>query len=237
MSQFLSNYPRPAVTVDLVIMTIVDGQLRLLLIRRGEDPFRGRLALPGGFLRVGESPNERGEDLDEAARRELEEETGLRDPRIFLKQLGAFGHPDRDPRGRVITVAYCALIRPDLSYQIQAGGDAASVAWHELSGLDRSLLAFDHSQLIDAALVYVRDQLERSNLAFELVTPTFSIPELRTVFEILMEKVYDPGNFRRRFQAMVEAGLIEEAPGKRVTASKPAQVYRFVRPQEPPQRS
>ena len=109
------DYPRPSVAVDLVIFTIIDAQLRVLLVRRSEHPFKGAWALPGGFLRVAEGTLSQGEDLEEAARRELQEETGLDPTRVYLEQLGAFGRAGRDPRMRVVSVAYVALVRPDLA--------------------------------------------------------------------------------------------------------------------------
>lgn len=111
------DYPRPSVTVDLVILTVVDKVVRVLLVKRNEHPFKGRWALPGGFVRVGPSREEQGEDLEAAARRELEEETGLAHDtagRLHLAQIGAFGAPNRDPRMRVISIAYVALVRPEL---------------------------------------------------------------------------------------------------------------------------
>ena len=116
------DYPRPAVAVDLVVLTLVDAVLHVLLVRRGEAPFKGRWALPGGFVRVGE--DDPGEDLGAAAARELEEETGLPAKSMYLEQLTAFGAARRDPRMRVITIAYFALVRPDLVPFVKAGGDA-----------------------------------------------------------------------------------------------------------------
>jgi 8-oxo-dGTP diphosphatase len=221
------DYPRPAVAVDLVVLTIVDADLKVLLIRRGEPPWKGAWALPGGFVRVGDGKRDQGEDLDAAAVREVEEETRLSARDLFLEQLGAFGRAGRDPRMRVISVAYYALVRPDLAPLVRGGGDAAAACFTSLGEQPR--LAFDHAEIIAAALARVRDRIDDSRLAFELVPPTFTIPELRAVFEVVKGRRYDPGNFRRRFQRLLDDGLIERAPGKRVTASKPAVVYRFVR--------
>jgi 8-oxo-dGTP diphosphatase len=224
------DYPRPSVAVDLVIFTIIDATLRILLVKRNQHPFKGAWALPGGFVRVGETAAQQGEDLDQAARRELEEETGLSAERVFLEQLYTFGRANRDPRMRVISVAYYALVRPDLAPIIKAGGDAGDVQWFEVGALKKAELAFDHREILEMALERVRNKLDYSNLAFDLVPMTFTIPELRTVFAIVLDKAQDPGNFRRRFNRMLEEGLIEKAPGKRITASKPATVYRFKRP-------
>lgn len=221
----VTQYPRPAVAVDLVIFTIIDADLKVLLVRRGEEPFEGQWALPGGFVRVGE--DDQGEDLDEAALRELAEETGLQQGSVFLEQLYTFGKSGRDPRLRVITVAYYALVRPTLAPLVQAGGDAAGVRWVSVTELDPEDLAFDHTDILQTAIERVRGKIDYTNIAFQLVPETFTIPELRAVHEVIKGTTYDPGNFRRRFKRMVTDGIIEEAPGKRITSTKPAKVYRF----------
>jgi 8-oxo-dGTP diphosphatase len=215
------------ITVDLVIFTILDADVKVLLIQRRAEPFLGGWALPGGFLRSDEAGGA-GEDLEAAARRELKEETGLSPERIYLQQLGAYGRPDRDPRGRVLSVAYYALLRPDLAPFVAAGGDAANATWHSLSELDRITLAFDHGEMIRDARSRLVESLGAGDIAFELVPPTFTIPELRAVYDVITGKSHDPGNFRRKVQAMVGDGAIEQAPGKRITGGKPAAVYRFV---------
>ena len=222
------DYPRPSVAVDLVVFTIIDARLVVLLVRRKEHPFKGQWVVPGGFVRVGEGADQ-GEDLDQAARRELKEETGLEADRVHVEQLATFGKAGRDPRMRVISVAYVALVRPDLAPIVKAGGDAGDVRWASLDELRRLELGFDHRQILDAALRRVRAGLESSGVAFDLVPLTFTIPELRNVHAIVLDKEMDPGNFRRKFNRMLEDGLIEQAPGKRITTSKPATVYRFKR--------
>ena len=223
------DYPRPSVAVDLVIFTIIDAQLRVLVVKRQEHPFKGDWALPGGFVRVGETTKEQGEDLDAAARRELQEETGLDPDRVHIVQLFTFGRANRDPRMRVISVAYFALVRPDLAPFVKAGGDVSHAEWLPVDQLKKTELGFDHREVIDTALVRVCGKLEYSAIAFDLVPLTFTIPELRHVYSIVLDKEMDPGNFRRKFNRMLEDGLIEQAPGKRITASKPATVYRFKR--------
>lgn len=223
------DYPRPSVAVDLVIFTIIDAQLRVLLVKRQEHPFKGDWALPGGFVRVGESAKDQGEDLDDAARRELQEETGLEPDRVHIEQLYTFGRAGRDPRMRVITVTYFALVRPDLAPFVKAGGDASTAQWMTVESLKKADLGFDHREIIETGLARVRGKLEYSGIAFDLVPLTFTIPELRHVYSIVLDKEMDPGNFRRKFNRMVDDGLIEQAPGKRITASKPATVYRFKR--------
>tara|TARA_B100000609_G_scaffold158246_1_gene129616 strand:- start:607 stop:1413 length:807 start_codon:yes stop_codon:yes gene_type:complete len=229
--EHIAEYPRPYVAVDLVILTVLDADLKVLLIRREKPPFEGGWALPGGFVRVGATAEDQGEDLEDAARRELEEETGLSASAVYLEQLRAFGTPGRDPRMRVITVAYFALIRPDLAPFVQAGGDALQTDWfstQELSGMD---IAFDHEVILESTLAHIRKHVEGSSMAFELVPRSFSISELRAVYDVIRGETHDPGNFRRRFLRMVDDGLIEEAPGKRITTSRPAKVYRFKAPQ------
>ena len=226
------DFPRPSVTVDLVILTVQDRDLRLLLVQRKEHPYKDRWALPGGFVRVGPDRKSQGEDLDTAALRELEEETGLTSTltgQLYLEQVKTFGKPGRDPRMRIITVAYYALVRPTLVPLIRAGGDAASTRWFSIADLEKVDLAFDHAEILGATLERARADLDRSTIAFELVPETFTIQELRAVHETIGGAPLDPGNFRKRFLRMIEDGLIETARGKRATASKPASVYRFVR--------
>lgn len=224
------DYPRPAVAVDLVILTIIDAQLRVLLVKRKEHPFKGTWALPGGFVRVGDQGSrDQGEDLDAAARRELFEETGLDPERVPVEQLHTFGRAGRDPRMRVISVAYVALVRPDLAPIVRAGGDVSDADWFPVDSLKKVELAFDHREIVDTALERIRGKLESSNIAFDLVPLTFTIPELRHVHSIVLDRDMDPGNFRRKFNRMLEDGVLEQAPGKRITASKPATVYRFKR--------
>jgi 8-oxo-dGTP diphosphatase len=232
--RFLASYrpdafPRPAVTVDIVVFTIVDADLKVLLIKRNEHPFKGKWALPGGFVRVGDGHHDQGESVDAAAARELAEETGLPPGSAFLAQLRAFGDANRDPRMRVISIAYYALVRPDLAPLVRAGGDAANARFVSVREAADSPLAFDHRAIVDCALAHARASLDTSDIAFELVPKTFSIPELRAVFEVVKDAELDAGNFRKRVQRMIEAGVLEEAPGKRITASKPAKVYRFRR--------
>ncbi len=223
------QYPRPALTVDLVVFTVLDADLKVLLIRRGEAPFRHAWALPGGFVRVGDGLADEGEDLDAAAQRELVEETGLPHGAVYLEQLYTFGRAGRDPRGRVVTVAYYALVRPDLAPLVTAGTDAEHAEWCSVAHVDRAALAFDHADILALAVDRIRGKLDYAPIAFDLVPATFSVSELRAVHEAIKGEADDPSNFRRRFRRMVEDGLIEQAPGKRITGRRPAAVYRFVR--------
>jgi len=218
------DWPRPAVTVDLAIFTVMDTDLKILLIERGVPPFLGEWALPGGFVHVERDGT--GESVEEAAYRELSEETGLQASSMFLEQLYTFGKPNRDPRTRVISVAWYALIRPDLAPIVTAGSDANDARWWSVQHLPK--LAFDHEAILRKAIDRLRREIEAAPIAFSLVPETFTIAELRSVFEAVHGHRYDRGNFRRRFNRMCEDGLIVQAPGKRQTNTRPAKVYRFV---------
>jgi len=212
---------RPAVllTVDLVILTIRAAELHVLLVERGVDPFQGQLALPGGFL------DHDGEDIVAAAHRELRQEAGLDASRLHLEQLGTYGAPDRDPRGRVVSVAYLA-IAPGLPEPV-AGDDAAEAVWtpveHVLSG--RSVLAFDHGLILTDGLERARAKLEHTALATAFCTDTFTISELQAVYEAVWSVRLDQRNFYRKVQAV--PGFIVPAPsGSRPTAGRPARLFR-----------
>ena len=176
---------------DLVILTVRDGRLQVLLIRRGIPPYEGRWALPGGFVRPAE-------DLETTARRELAEETGLSSDRIHLEQVATYGAPDRDPRGRVVSVAYLALV-PDLPAPV-AGSDAASASWVDATDVldDAGRLAFDHHRILADGVERARAKLEYSPLATAFCPPEFTISELRGVYEAVWGIPLDPRNFHRK---------------------------------------
>ncbi|MET9269739.1 NUDIX domain-containing protein [Kribbella sp. NPDC003557] len=176
---------------DLVILTVRDGRLQVLLIRRGIPPYQGRWALPGGFVR----PDE---DLETTARRELAEETGLAAERIHLEQVATYGAPDRDPRGRVVSVAYLALV-PDLPAPV-AGSDAASAGWVDAADVlaDSGRLAFDHHRILADGVERARAKLEYSPLATAFCPAEFTISELRGVYEAVWGIPLDPRNFHRK---------------------------------------
>ena len=185
-----SAFPSFAVTVDVVLFTIEDDQLKLLLIQRANEPYLGAWALPGGFVRIDE-------DLRQAAARELDEETGLSEGDWHLQQLGTYGAPDRDPRMRVVSVAFWAICA---SLPTPRGGGDASRA--ELADVERIRdgrirLAFDHEQIVRDAVERTRSELENSALAAKFCPPTFTIRELRRVYEIIWGIQLDPGNFQR----------------------------------------
>jgi 8-oxo-dGTP diphosphatase len=207
------EYPRPAVTVDVVIFTIADNDLKVLLIRRGAEPFKGKWALPGGFVNLDES-------LEKAAARELKEEVGVSD--VYLEQLYTFGEPKRDPRGRVISVCYFALV--DVSRQtIRAASDAADAEWHSVFKLPR--LAFDHRQVLDYAIWRLRNKIEWTTVGYELLPKKFTLSELQRVYEIILQKPVDKRNFRKRILAQGEVRELNEA--RKDGAHRPARLYAF----------
>jgi 8-oxo-dGTP diphosphatase len=214
------------VSVDLIVFTVIDADLKVLLIRREQregEPFPDRWALPGGHV-------DEGEDIEAAAHRELVEETNLRLGSCYLEQLYTFGKATRDPRRRNVSVAYFALVPSNLSTTVLAGSDASDVQWVSLRDLHAfAPLAFDHHEILNKAIDRLRGRIDYSNIAFDLVTPTFTIAELRSVYEAVKGSAYDPRNFDRRFRRMVADGVILPAAGRRVTAGKSAHVYSFRR--------
>lgn len=214
-----SQFPPFAVTVDVVILTMSDGELHVLLVRRGEAPFEGMWAIPGGFKRPPET-------LDEAAKRELREETGV-DAASLLSQFGAYGDPDRDPRMNVVTVAYLAVLR-DVGALV-AGTDAAEASLIRVSDvLNGQLeLAFDHMHIVRDAIERVRVELEVSGIATAFVGTTFTMAELRTVYEAIWGVQLDAANFRRSIVA--EDGWViptgrRARPGS--AGGRPPELYR-----------
>lgn len=210
------EYPHPAVTVDVVIFTIRDRQLKLLLVRRAGEPYQGRWALPGGFVHLEEG-------LEEAARRELEEETGVSG--VFLEQLYTFGQVDRDPRERVITVAYYALIPSD-KLQIRAATDAEAVGWFGMDELPD--LAFDHAEIVEMAHERLTAKLDYSTIAFAFMPELFTLSELQEVYEIILRQEMDKRNFRKWILALERIEETDEE--RRGGIHRPARLYRVKHP-------
>jgi len=213
------DYPPVAVTVDLVVLTIREDALMVLTITRGEPPFKGDLALPGGFVRPGEG-------LAEAAARELAEESGIAAGSVHLEQLASYGDPGRDPRMRVVTVGYLALA-PQMPLP-RAGTDAADAAWtpaDAIGGAGQRALAFDHHQILADGVERARAKLEYTPLAAAFCPPEFTIAQLRRVYEIVWGTALDPRNFHRKVTGtpgfVVPAGVA--TAGDR---GRPAQLYR-----------
>ncbi|MBO9521743.1 MAG: NUDIX hydrolase [Nocardioidaceae bacterium] len=213
-----SRYPAVAVTVDLVVLTIRDDELCVLLVRRGEAPFKGQWALPGGFIQPAE-------DLDEAAARELHEETGLSPQDVYVEQLATYGAPRRDPRMRVVSVAYLALA-PDLPAP-QSGSDAADARWTPVASLlgRNRRLAFDHELILNDGLERARSKIEYTSLAAAFCSAEFTVAELRRVYEIVWGITIDARNFHRK--ATKTIGFLEPT-GMTTTrdGGRPAQLYR-----------
>ena len=207
-----------SVAVDLVVLTVRDGQLQVLLISRGVEPFKGRLALPGGFVL-------QDEDLLDAAERELAEETGVIDLRVHLEQLGTYGRLNRDPRGRVLAVAHLALV-PEVGALV-AVSDAAAARWMPIAPLLAAprKLAFDHHQILSDGVERARAKLEYSPLATAFCPDEFTINELRQIYEAVWGTELDPRNFHRKVTGT--PGFVEPT-GETTTrqGGRPAQLYR-----------
>ena len=201
------------VTVDVVIFALRDWELQVLLIERSLPPFEGRWALPGGFVREGES-------LEAAARRELGEETGVRN--VYLEQLYTFGDPDRDPRGRVITVAYYALLTGD-AVPLVAGTDAGAAMW--MPARKHPPLAFDHERILNNALDRLSNKLEYTTVGFQLLPKKFTLSQLQRVYEAVLGRQLDKRNFRRKIALLGVLKALDE--WVRDGPSRPAQLHRF----------
>lgn len=180
------EFPKPSVTVDIVVFTIKDNDLKVLLVKRGIEPFKNKWALPGGFVKINES-------LEQAAKRELEEETGVRN--VYLEQLYTFGNPKRDPRGRVITVAYMALINSS-NIKLQATTDVSDAKWFSITEIPA--LAFDHKKILDYSLKRLRWKFEYTTVAFSLLPEKFAISEIQKIYEIVFNKKLDKRNFAKK---------------------------------------
>lgn len=209
------QYEHPAVTVDCTVfgLDLNESELKVLLIQRKLDPFKGRWALPGGFVGMKEK-------LDEAARRELAEETGLKD--VWLEQLYTFGDPGRDPRERVISVAYFALVR-QRDYQLRATTDAAAAAWYPVGKTPS--LAFDHAHILQTALTRLKGKVRYQPIGFELLPPKFSLTQLQRLYEIVLERELDKRNFRKKVLATDLLIALDEV--EQGVAHRAARLYKF----------
>ena len=207
------EYPRPRLTVDCVIFGLDESsRLKVLLIQRGHDPFKGTWALPGGFVDM-EEP------LVEAALRELKEETGVSD--VFIEQLYTIGTPNRDPRGRVVTVVYFALINL-AQHKIGADSDAQDVRWFPISALPS--LAFDHADIMEMAVQRLRGKVRYQPIGFELLPQYFTLTQLQKLYERILGKELNKRNFRTKILKM---NILKEEDILRGVAHRPAQLYSF----------
>jgi len=235
--EFLATYDaeafdRPSVAVDVAILTVAEGRLEVALVRRSEHPHRGCWALPGGFVRMDES-------LDRAAARVLADKAGLRD--VYLEQLYTFGNPERDPRTRVLSVAYYALVDPARLAERRPGDRALAfgriaVPWEGETGGPVEVrdteagdmpLAFDHADILGTAVKRIRGKLDYTPIGFQLLPAAFTLRRLQDVHETVLGRLLNKDSFRRR---MLASGLLE-ATGERETevGHRPAELYRFTR--------
>lgn len=202
-----------SLTVDVVLFTLREQALQVFLVRRPGDPFAQSWALPGGFVLIDEA-------LDQAALRIMKKETDL--DRAYFEQLYTYGHPARDPRGRVVTVAYFALISADAPIRLPESQKGEHIGWFTMDRLPT--LAFDHSEILDYALRRLRYKLEYTAIGFELLPDEFTLSELQGFYEIILGETLDKRNFRRR---VLQAGIIEATNRYRTGDGRPAQLYRY----------
>lgn len=205
------DYPRPAVTTDCVIFGYDGKELKVLLIERGIEPFKGCWAFPGGFLNMDE-------DALAGARRELKEETGLED--AFIEQFHTFSEPGRDPRGRVITIAHYALVKIQ---EVEGGDDAAQARWFPIGEVPP--LAFDHDRILRMAMSRLKERIHFEPVGFELLPDVFTMPQLQNLYESILEVHFDRRNFASK---MLKLGILEDTGDRPAGASSRIPVsYRF----------
>jgi 8-oxo-dGTP diphosphatase len=213
MNTKYTPFEQPGITVDLVIFTVNDDKLKVLLVKRADEPFAGYWSIPGGFLRKAES-------LEEAALRVMEEKTGVKD--VYLEQLYTFGAPDRDPRARILTVAYFALI-PWKNLLQPESKKIMDLAWYPVG--EAPELAFDHRDILEFAVRRLRAKAGYSNIVYGLLPESFRLSDLQKMYEIILGENLDKRNFRKR---MIEMGLLQETGKKEMKgAHRPAMLYQF----------
>ena len=214
--KYCYEYPHPAVTTDMVVFTIRDQEIKRLLDKRKLRPGKGNWGLPGGFVRIDE-------EIHPCAERELEEETGVRG--VYLEQLCTYGHPGRDPRERVITIAYYALI-PSEKIKIRAATDATAVDWFVMDELPE--LAFDHANIVEQAKQRLVAKLDYSTIAFQFLPREFTLTEVQDIYEIILEEKMDKRNFRK--WALALESIEETGEERREGRHRPAKLYRLIDP-------
>jgi 8-oxo-dGTP diphosphatase len=218
MPNFIYEFPRPAVTVDIVVFSIKQNQLEILLIQRGKEPYQGKWALPGGFVGIDEP-------LRSAAERELEEETGL--SKLHLEQLFTFGSPNRDPRGRIITVSYCSIINQSPTHKTAGASDAKQAKWFPI--VDLPPLAFDHDEIISFGLKKLRNDLVYTIIDFKLLPEVFTLKMLQNIFEIIQDVNIEKQKF---IQYILAADILEPAPTKIDSINHAEQLFKLKIPRE-----
>lgn len=204
------NFKNISVTVDIVIFTIQGNELKVLLVKRDVEPFKGKWAIPGGFVRVEES-------LEEAAKRELQEETGVKN--VYLEQLYTFGKPKRDPRGRIITVSYMALINSE-EIKLNATTDVSEAKWFSVNKLP--LVAFDHKEILVYALQRLKWKFEYTTIAFSLLSKKFTMSQLKDIYEIVFDKKFDKRNFAKKILSL---DILKKEGIKRDVSYRPPMLY------------
>lgn len=210
METDIHKFKKPSLTVDVIIFTIKNKELKVLLVKRDIEPFKGRWAIPGGFVRIDES-------LEDAAKRELTEETGVKD--VYLEQLYTFGEPKRDPRGRVITVSYMALINSD-DVKLKATTDVSDVRWFSVSKLPE--LAFDHNKILSYALKRLKWKFEYTTVAFSFLPKEFTISQAQTIYEIVFNKKFDKRNFTKK---LLSLNILRKRRVKKEVSHRPPMLY------------
>jgi len=207
------EYPRPALTVDCIIFGLDESSnLKILLIQRGHDPFKNQWALPGGFVDMDE-------DLETAALRELEEETGVKD--VFIEQLFTFGKPGRDPRGRVVSVAYFALVNL-MEHPVEAASDASAAQWFDADNLPK--LAFDHQEIMKVAIERLRGKVRYQPIGFELLPNQFTLTQLQQLYETILGKPLNKRNFRTK---ILKLDILTQLEKQTNVPHRPAYLYKF----------
>ena len=215
---------RAVLSVELMIVTVIDGTLKVLLDQRTDHPFKGTWVLPGGAMRVSNT-RQQGESLGACVDRVLTERTGLKPSACCIEQLHTFGRAGRDPRTRVVSVGWLVGVSPTQAERMVAD----QTQWYSVfDDVPWMRLGFDHAEIIAMGESRIQDSIDRGTMAFALAPKDFTVADLRTVYETVLGKPQDARNFRRRFQRMTAEGLVAHGPGKRHQGkSRPAQVWRF----------
>ncbi|MFH1430994.1 MAG: NUDIX domain-containing protein [Nanoarchaeota archaeon] len=206
----IHKFEKPSVTVDIVIFTIKNNDLKVLLVKRNLEPFKNMWAIPGGFVRISES-------LEQAAKRELKEETGVSD--VYLEQLYSFGDVNRDPRGRVITISYFALLNSD-EIKLRATTDVSEAKWFSVKEIPK--LAFDHEEILNYAIKRLKWKFEYTTIAFSFLPEKFTLTQLQKIYEFVFEKEFDKRNFRKKILLL---NILKKEKIDKQVSHRPPQLY------------